>query len=147
VELIVDASRNIGATPILLTQATLVSPANSEQERTFISYQYQLLTHSALLRAFDETYQIIRPVGQEKKVAFLDLAKELNGRRELFSDHVHLSTEGSEEVARRVAEFLTPYFEHPFPEGERSSWKESRTDGAQQSAVFGKPTYRLGKPD
>ena len=37
VELIVDTCRNIGASPILLTQATLVSPNNSAAERKFLT--------------------------------------------------------------------------------------------------------------
>lgn len=106
VELIVDTCRDINAIPILVTEATLVSPDNSTEERKLINYEYQLLTHSALVRAFDESYQVIRSVGQEKKVAVLDLAKALNGKRELFLDHVHLSTKGGEEVAHRVADFL-----------------------------------------
>lgn len=111
VELIVDACRNIGATPILLTQATLVSANNSAEERKLIRYEYQSLTHSALVRAFEETYQVIRSVAQEKQVAVLDIAKELNGNVELFTDHVHLSEKGSEQVAQRVAEFMSSYFE------------------------------------
>ena len=106
VELIVDLSRNIKATPILLTEATLVSPNNSAEDRKMINYHYELLTHSALVRAYNEVYEVIKSVGQEKTVGVLDLAKDLNGKNELFIDSVHLSTKGSEEVARRVAEFL-----------------------------------------
>jgi lysophospholipase L1-like esterase len=106
VELIVDACRNIGATPILLTEATLVSPNNSPKERQLITYKYQSLTHSALVKAFEDTYEVIRSLGREKGAAVLDLAKELNGKRELFKDHVHLTAKGSEEVAKRVADFL-----------------------------------------
>jgi lysophospholipase L1-like esterase len=106
VEMIVDLARNIGARPILITQATLVSPRNTEKERSLISYEYQLLTHSALVQAFDATYQVLRSVGSEKAVPVLDLAKDLNGRGEFFTDHVHLTAKGSEEVARRVAQSL-----------------------------------------
>ena len=105
-ELIVDTSRNINAVPILLTEATLVSPNNSAEERKLIGYNYQLLTHSALVRAYNEAYEVIRSVAQEKGAGVLDLAKELNGKPELFIDHAHLSTKGSEEVAKRVSDFL-----------------------------------------
>jgi lysophospholipase L1-like esterase len=106
VQLIVETCRDIGAIPVLLTEATLVSPNNSPEERKLIRYKYQSLTHTALAKAFEDTYEVIRLVGREKGVAVLDLAKELNGRRELFKDHVHLTATGSAEVAKRVADFL-----------------------------------------
>jgi lysophospholipase L1-like esterase len=106
VELIVDTCRNVGATPILLTEATLVSQSNSPKERGLIGYKYQSLTHSALVKAFDDTYEVIRSVGREKDAAVLDLAKELNGNIEFFTDSVHLTAKGSMEVAKRVADFL-----------------------------------------
>ena len=112
VELIVDACRNIGATPVLVTQATLASANNSPEERKMIQYHYQHLTHPALVRAFDETYGVLRSVGKEKKVAVLDLAKEFNGKVELFTDAVHLTKKGSEKVADRVAGFLALRLEH-----------------------------------
>lgn len=111
VELIVDLCKNIKAVPILLTEATLVSPNNAAEERKLISYQYQLLTHPALVRAFEETYEVVRSVAREKSVPMLDLAKQLNGKSELFTDHVHLSSKGSQEVANRVGEFLLAYLE------------------------------------
>ena len=70
-----------------------------------------MLTHEALLRAYDEAYQVLRSVAQEKRVGLLDLAKELNGQSELFIDSVHLSAKGSEEVAKRVADFLASDFQ------------------------------------
>jgi lysophospholipase L1-like esterase len=83
-----------------------VSPNNPPKEQQLISYKYQSLTHSALVKAFEDTYEVIRSVGREKGAAVLDLAKELNGNRELFKDHVHLTAKGSAEVAKRVADFL-----------------------------------------
>jgi lysophospholipase L1-like esterase len=111
VELIVDACRNIKAIPILLTEATLVSPNNSAEQRGRIAYHYQLLTHPALVRAFEDTYDVIRSVAKEKAVPILDLAQHLNGNAELFSDAVHLSSKGSQEVARRVGEFMITHLE------------------------------------
>ena len=106
VELFVDAAKDIGAEPILITEATLVSPTNSTEERKLIPYKYVSLTPTALVRAFDEAYETLRLVAREKKVPLLDLTKEVNGKRALFTDTVHLTTEGSEKVASLVAGFL-----------------------------------------
>jgi len=106
VELFVDTCHNIGAIPILLTQATLVVSRNSKEEKDLIKYSYVKLTHEALVRAFDDIYRIIRQVAHEKDVAMLDLAKQLNGRVELFTDGVHTTPKGSQEIAETVAGFL-----------------------------------------
>jgi len=106
IELIVDASRNIGAVPLLVTQATLVSSKNTAEDRKLIMYQYQRLNHDALVKAFHESEEVIRLVAQEKGVDFLDLAEMLNGQRALFTDEVHTTRKGSEEIARLVAKFL-----------------------------------------
>jgi lysophospholipase L1-like esterase len=108
VQLFIDAARNIGATPILITQPTLVSPHNSDAERQMIRYDYSLLTHDALVRAIDETYDVIRGVAKEKQAPLLELAPAMNGKRELFIDNIHLSEKGSDEVAMAVAKFVAP---------------------------------------
>jgi lysophospholipase L1-like esterase len=105
-ELIVEASRSIGAIPVLTTQATLLTPDNTERERRSIGYGFQLMTHDALVEALDETYRQTSEVASAKKVALIDLAAEMNGRRELFADHVHTTPEGSRELAQRVAASL-----------------------------------------
>ena len=82
------------------------------EARELIRYDYQQLTHPALVKAFDDTYEVLRSVGKEKNVAVLDLAKEFNGKVELFTDAVHLTKKGSEKVADRVAGFLALRLEH-----------------------------------
>lgn len=106
VELFVDACRNIGATPILLTQATLVSRDNTEEERKLIGYDKLKFTQGAYVRAFEEIYEIIRSIAKKKDVSVLDLARPFNGRSELFEDAVHTTRKGSEEIAGAVAQFL-----------------------------------------
>jgi lysophospholipase L1-like esterase len=106
VQMFVDAGRNIYATPILLTQATLVSPSNTPEERKRIAYQSQKLTHEAVCKAFQDCNRIMRIVAQEKGVGLIDLDAQLTGHGEFFSDHVHLTAKGGQTVAKIVAEFL-----------------------------------------
>ena len=54
VETFVDIARNIGAVPMLMTEARLVDRNNTDQEKSRISYDYVLLTHEALCTAFDK---------------------------------------------------------------------------------------------
>ena len=107
-ELIVSASKIIGATPVIVTQATLVAPNNSPADQKRINYDYQKLEHEALVNAFDETYEIIRDIGSRTGVPIIDAAPSLNGSSEHFADHIHLSLSGSHAVAEIVADGLAP---------------------------------------
>jgi len=111
--LIVQAAHAIGARPVLVKQATLVTSDNSREDRKRIGYQYQSLEHSAIERAFQHSYRIIDRVGAEAGALVVDPTEVMNGRSELFADHVHTTPAGSEELASIVAAALTAV-EAPF---------------------------------
>lgn len=116
IELFVDAARNIGAVPLLLTQATLVSRDNDESARARIEYGYQGMTaedHGKLVKAFKECNDIVRHVALSKGVSLLDLDQKLSGRPELFADHIHLTETGSKEISRVLAGFLAEKLHAP----------------------------------
>lgn len=119
VALVVDASRNIGATPILLTQASLLAADNSADDRARINYGYQGLDHDDLVRAFDTCNQIVRTIGIEKRVDVLDLATQLSGHSELFDDHIHTSRKGSHTLANAVTNHLLPRLETICPDRQK----------------------------
>lgn len=110
VEMFVDAARNIGATPVLMTQARLVARNNTQEQRKKIQYDYVLLTHEALCEAFEKTDEIIADVAEKKSVFLIDASKQITGKDYVFDDHVHLTASGSEELAditaRRLMELL-----------------------------------------
>ncbi|HWF62454.1 MAG TPA: SGNH/GDSL hydrolase family protein [Nitrospira sp.] len=112
-ETFVDISRNIHAIPILVTQATLVSPTNTEEDQKKIVYGYVGLSHHGIVQAYEKCRQIILQTAREKNANVLDLMPELQGKSELFHDHDHTTPRGSEEVARRVANFLDPLISQP----------------------------------
>lgn len=107
-ETFVDVSRNIRAIPILVTQATLVSPANTEEDRKKIVYGYVGLSHEGIVRAYEKCREVILQIARQKNAHVLDLMPALQGKSELFQDHDHTTPQGSEEVARRVADYLDP---------------------------------------
>ena len=104
--LIADAARDIGATPIFLTEARLVASSNSGVDRQRIVYDLVHLSHEALVRAFADCDKAIFAVAKEKDVPVLDLARMFTGRGELFYDHVHTTPDGSKAIATAVADFL-----------------------------------------
>ena len=105
-QLLVDAARNIGAVPVLATEATLVSATNSADDRARIQYRYVQMTHDGLVRAFEIAHETVRLVASEKHVPLVDVAKSLSGRSELFADHVHTNARGSEAIAKVIADSL-----------------------------------------
>ncbi len=104
--LIAAAARAIGAVPVFLTQARLVSLSNSQADRTRIRYGYANLSHEVLVRAFSDCDKALFAAGRAGDVPVLDLATMFNGKSELFVDHVHTTTVGSEALAKATANFL-----------------------------------------
>ena len=102
-ELMVEAVRDTGAVPILMTEPTLVSPANTDFENERIKYQSVDLNHEQLCDAYQRVESIVREVVAAKHVEFVDASKELSGRTELFWDHGHLTMQGSETLAQLVS--------------------------------------------
>jgi len=106
IEMFVDIARNIGAIPILVTQARLVSPNNSDAEKARINYDYQNMNHNNLLKAFDITDMIIKDVSKSKNIEYIDISKEMSGRSKYFKDHVHLTNKGSKKLAFIISQYL-----------------------------------------
>jgi GDSL-like Lipase/Acylhydrolase family len=111
--LIADAARDIGATPIFLTEARLVAASNSEADRQRIGYSSVNLSHEAIVRALAECDKAILAVAQEKGAPVLDLSRMFTGHSELFYDHVHTTPEGSAAIAKAVADFLAGVLDKP----------------------------------
>ncbi len=105
-ELCVDAARNIGATPILLTQPTLVSTSNNDEDKSHIRYEYQRMSHEQLVKAFKDCNDVVRLVAREKGAPLLDLDRLLTGQSGMFEDHVHTTARGSEALGAAVGDFL-----------------------------------------
>jgi lysophospholipase L1-like esterase len=113
-ELFVEAVRDIGAVPVLMTEPTLVARDNTDFEKSRIKYQSVELSHEQLCDAYQRVEAIVREVAAAKRVAFIDASKELSGRTEMFWDHGHLTMLGSETLAQLVTrEFETIYKADP----------------------------------
>lgn len=107
-ELFVDLARNIGAKPILITQARLVKSDNTLDQREKIDYRHVGLTHEALVATFDRLDGIVREVAGKKNAVLIDASKQLSGKEWAFYDHVHfdLTGKGSEALAQFIADRL-----------------------------------------
>ena len=105
-QLLVDASREIGATPVLLTEASLLASDTAPRDLKRVQYEYQSLAPEALLRALKGCEEEVRRVAREKGVDLWDTAAILGHRGEFFDDHVHLSRAGAEAISTAVAASL-----------------------------------------
>lgn len=104
--LIVAAARQVGARPILATQARLLTPSNTAAEREKIAYEFVRLSHDALLSAFGNCDNAVRSVARADGVPVLDLSAMFTGRAPIFEDHVHTTAAGSQALAQATARFL-----------------------------------------
>ncbi|MEZ4649687.1 MAG: hypothetical protein R3E97_13065 [Candidatus Eisenbacteria bacterium] len=107
----VDAALNAGTVPVLVTQARLITEANSEEDRGRINYKYHRLTHDALVEAFAVCDRTLEEVAGAKGVPCFAGAAEMNGHGEWFHDYIHLNPEGSKRLAEIVAGELVPLLE------------------------------------
>ncbi len=111
--LLVSAARSVGAKPVLLTQARLLTPSNTPAQREKIAYEFVNLSHEALLRAFVDCDAAVFAVARADSVPVLDLSRMFSGQTELFEDQVHTTAAGSRALARATADFLQPMLRTP----------------------------------
>jgi hypothetical protein len=119
-EMFVDLAREIGAVPILMTEARLASESNTEAQKSRIHYEWVRFTPQGLLRSYEAVEETVHQVSSEKGVALIDTAKDMGGKDEYFVDQVHLTETGSEELARITAQYLAELL------GGRTSKKSNR---------------------
>jgi lysophospholipase L1-like esterase len=107
-EMFVDLARNIGAEPILMTQARLVHESNNltPQKQKRIDYHHVGLSHDALLETFNRLDRIVRKVATEKETYMIDASAKLSGQVWAFDDHVHVVPKGSDALAQLVVNHL-----------------------------------------
>jgi len=107
-EVFVDLARNIGAEPILMTQARLVHGSNllTSEQAKHIDYHHVGLSHEALVETFDRLDAIVRKVSAEKGTILIDASAHLSGKDWAFYDHVHVVPKGSDALAQLVADHL-----------------------------------------
>lgn len=106
VELFVDLARNIGAQPILITQARLVHAENTTEQRKQIDYHHVGLSHDGILETFSRQDAILKDVASRKHIPVFDAAQEFTGRPWAFYDHVHFEPEGSKAMAQFIGSKL-----------------------------------------
>ncbi len=100
----VEMAMCAGAKPVLMTQARLVSPGNTPEERNRIRYGLVSMDHEELCTAFRLTDETVFQVAREKQVEVIDASREMTGKASYFLDHVHLTAEGAAKIAGITAE-------------------------------------------
>lgn len=104
-ETFVDLARNVGAEPILMTQARLVSKkVLTPEKRKRVDYHHVGLSHEALVETFDKLDDIVRKVSAKKSAMVIDASAHLSGKDWVFDDHVHVEPKGSDALAQLVAD-------------------------------------------
>lgn len=105
-DMFVDLARNIGAEPILMTQARLPygTKVLTPEKKKRIDYHHVGLSHEALVETFDRLDAIVRDVAVKKETMLIDASASLSGKAWAFDDHVHVVPKGSEALAQLVTD-------------------------------------------
>ena len=113
-EMFVDCARNIGATPVLMTQARMVLKDNESVDGQLLQNAYGMIpSHEFIYQSFIAADHIIRSVAKEKNVSLIDASALMTGKKNLFFDHVHMNLLGSEQLAEIVAEHMVDLMPKP----------------------------------
>ncbi len=103
---IIQVTRDLGALPVLCKQARLATESSPEDDRRRIAYGTAGLDHQRLVEAFAATDLIVEEAARDLGARVVDLNGPLNGRSELFRDHVHFTAAGSRTAADYAARDL-----------------------------------------
>lgn len=112
-----DVAANTGAKPVLMTQARLVSPRNTKEQKETIKYQYVKFSHRLLCKAFDTTDKIILEVSKQKGAHLIDASAAFTGQDDIFADHVHLKLKGSRAMASFFAKRMDEIIRSDYTRG------------------------------
>ena len=114
---LLDAIRKSGAEPILMTHAVRSAnpPRPEDQADLFAMRVYVPQASEAVIAEYDYVAdEKIRELARTTNTRLIDIAKALDGKRNLFIDLVHFSPEGHAEVARLIDSDLS----NPMPTGD-----------------------------
>jgi len=106
-EMFADCARNIGATPIFVTQLSLIRPHNKRKDNKRLRHVDNFVPYDIAKEAYFLTDKIMRDVSQKKNVNFIDAGNQIvENEEKLFFDHVHLFHAGSDKLARFLSNEL-----------------------------------------
>ncbi len=103
IQLFVDAAKNLGITPILMTQPLLINPDNTEHEKEIIESDKVRLNHDVLNSVSDRADNIVQQIAKEKDVILIEASHHLSKNEVFFTDQVHLTPDGATELAKFVS--------------------------------------------
>lgn len=116
-EAICDVANSLGLRVVLCKQARLATYKSGESDKERIAYHMVGIPHDELVRAFAECDRVTTEVARRKGCHIADLSSRLTGRAELFRDHVHFTSKGSQEAAVVMADELDAILKS-LPKGE-----------------------------
>lgn len=109
-EKLVDVARNVDIEPVFITQPSLLGPAIDDFTKVDLA-RIRVGTNNNGKMQWDllEVYNdVTRRVGLERDVLVIDLARSMPKSSRYFTDYVHFTNEGAQEVADIIYNSLCP---------------------------------------
>ncbi|MGR3303165.1 MAG: hypothetical protein ACUZ8I_11755 [Candidatus Scalindua sp.] len=95
---------------LLSTQANLAFENTKIKDRKKIRYDWVPTDHNGLVKAINLANNIICQVGKKENVPVVDIYKSMSGKSEYFSDHVHLTVKGCEQLAELLSKKIVKLY-------------------------------------
>ena len=109
----IETTKKIGAIPILTTFATRYDVSNYkniplDDKLWFVRYN-EYLSSKGWVETISEFNRITKDVARKNNIMLLDVAPDLSGKVNLFTDFVHFSKRGHEVIANAMASDFMKY--------------------------------------
>jgi len=108
INMFIDLCQRIDAKPILLTQASAVTPGNfnSSTIKNYLKRSPLGMDARTYYKSFNKADSLIKEIASNRDVLFLDLSNTHSGNLDYFVDAVHFSHKGSYAIAQSVSDYL-----------------------------------------
>lgn len=104
----IKTCKELGVKPILVTFATKYNISNFKKmkydEKLFLTRYNEYLSPKGWVKTIRDFNNIIRQTANENSIPYIDLAKNLGGQSEYFTDFVHFTKNGHKIVGQRLAD-------------------------------------------
>ena len=118
---LIQLTREMNSTPILITQPLVYGPVIDDVTGIDLNRIkeniHDLSTNSSVYWRILEMYNdVVRRVGPDEGVLVIDLARNMPKSTRYYFDKMHFGNDGADKSAAIVAASLCPYLKDRFPE-------------------------------
>tara|TARA_B100000963_G_scaffold361285_1_gene395930 strand:+ start:271 stop:1641 length:1371 start_codon:yes stop_codon:yes gene_type:complete len=108
INMFIDLCKRIDANPILLTQASAVTPGNFNSSiiKNYLKRSPLGMDAQTYYESFKKADSLIKEIASKRDILFLDISNTHSGKLDYFVDAIHFNRKGSYAIAKSVSDYL-----------------------------------------